>query len=341
MLVFNDFEMMLRNPRMRKCMHYLSRNPALKFKHVLEYINDPWDWTKISELPIVDWATVQKHTNLPWDFAALTKNPNITWDIIENNLKYPWVLKEFSYNPNVTLKIVLKNRIPWNWHALSETIHITGYMLREYSYLPWDYYYMSKNPHLTWDIVRNLPRKNWNWLALSEQKFVTPELIRTNIHQHWNMVALSRKIHIDEIFANPDLSWHHDYMSENPTLTWSHVHAHPEINWNINIMARVLPIKPITNPSMYYASINRTIGWYQIYDGRDWIDFRLACNPLDKQNKLPKYYAHRWKIRAHKMAAIRAAAREHFSHVMHHLHMWARDCKMAAAITANIPRILR
>ena len=148
---------------------YLSCNPNITWDIVIENIEKPWNWYRISMNPNITWEIVRGNSELPWDWHGVSVNPNITWEIIRDNSDIPWVWHELSKHPNITWDIIRDNpEKPWVWSHVSLNPNITVDIVNKNPDIPWDWGFgLSMNPNITWDMITENLDKTWCWEVLS------------------------------------------------------------------------------------------------------------------------------------------------------------------------------
>lgn len=79
---------------------------------VINNLQKPWDFEKLSRNPIVTWDIVKKTPFLRWNWSSLPSNENINFDIIYNNIHYPWdftILEKMYSNDDYNILIEERN----------------------------------------------------------------------------------------------------------------------------------------------------------------------------------------------------------------------------------------
>ena len=56
---------------------YVSSNPNINMKFVLENINENFSWTSLSENPAIKLIDIEDNPNLPWNWKYISLNPNL------------------------------------------------------------------------------------------------------------------------------------------------------------------------------------------------------------------------------------------------------------------------
>ena len=93
---------------------YVSCNPNLSIKLIIDYIDKKWCWTHISKHENMTTNIIEKYIDLPWDYNAMSLNPNITISFVKRHIKQKWNWMYLSKHNNITMDIILDNP-HYNW----------------------------------------------------------------------------------------------------------------------------------------------------------------------------------------------------------------------------------
>jgi len=182
----------------------MSSNEALTEEFVKKYVDEKWDWKKLSSrLSLEFLKTVQnKDINLSLnpsitpdkiiideikvDWEVLSDNKNLTSVFIHVNRDKPWNWDKLSRNPCVNMELVLNNFDKgWNKSDLSKNLKLTLKNIQQN--IEWLIFEdMSYNPSITKEILENFIDKPWNWKKLSiYNKFIDIEFIKKHSDKDW------------------------------------------------------------------------------------------------------------------------------------------------------------
>ena len=89
-------------------------------RDVINYPDEPWQWSYLSKNPSITINDVMMHQTKPWDWNYLNANPNIAMkDARKDNIQ-DW--KRLSSNPGITAEDVIACSAEWCWGVLSRNL---------------------------------------------------------------------------------------------------------------------------------------------------------------------------------------------------------------------------
>jgi hypothetical protein len=77
---------------------YLSENPNITLRDILNNPDKPWNWYYIGGNPNITLKDMLDHSDKPWDWYFISQNPNITLQYILDNPNKSWDWYKLSYN---------------------------------------------------------------------------------------------------------------------------------------------------------------------------------------------------------------------------------------------------
>ena len=107
-------------------MNYISENPNIKLKDILNHPQLNWKWDFISSNSSITESDILAHPELPWNWCGVSMNRNITLKIVLSYPEKKWDWNHISSNPNITLTDILSHpELPWEWGYVSMNPSIT------------------------------------------------------------------------------------------------------------------------------------------------------------------------------------------------------------------------
>jgi len=98
---------------------YVSSNPNINMKFVLENINENFSWTSLSENPAIKLIDIEDNPNLPWNWKYISLNPNLTIEFIEKYIYKDWYWPNITINSSITMDMIIQNpNLPWDYNRI-------------------------------------------------------------------------------------------------------------------------------------------------------------------------------------------------------------------------------
>jgi len=283
----------------------VSQNPTLTLD-IIDKIDGPWNWVDLSmRMPL---NIILENPIRPWIWRHVLFRADVLQKINDGvNLAdmHPRLaqLERFYHNrvlasafhqPNARISSMktYRGRIPWHAFATNSNMPMTRLIEGFGSVWPLQF---SHNPGLTIDILRQHIGEDWNWQIISAGHLGTIENVRNN----------------------PDFPWSWFMLSANPRITYADIAAYPG-NW--------YPHQFLENASFSIRELlaNKVQDWDKL------VCNKFTCHPVIRSAAIKRHlmqkYGRRWLTRTYRLAHSLL-----YRHVMHHLHMWARD-----SITGNL-----
>lgn len=219
---------------------YLSQNPNITVKDIIENPELPWDWNSMSWNINLTLQFILENIDKNWSWYVLSINPLITLEDciafpqlhsklypnlkyirpVVYNYKHFEIYEDDDYDSNITINYILANinaTNTFNWDTISMHPNIKLKDVLEHPELPWNWILFSKNPNVTLTDVLEYPELPWDWYCISEYTNITLHDIITHSELPWNWEAISINSYIlvSDVFDNPDMPWHWGYLSSN------------------------------------------------------------------------------------------------------------------------------
>ena len=232
----------------------LSANHRLSVDIVSEFINSPWDFTRLSSRPdIIDtvvnfpykpwnWelvsrhadttAVVLKHPRLPWDYAGLGVNRTMTREFFYKfRAQLETVISSDVFNRVVDIETAIHDhtgvsnlhpRSLYNWKELSRRDDVLFHrVVATIGYVPWDLFELSRNVNIDWKHVLAHPEVHWNIRCLSANPAIRMDVVLRGrlANFDWDFAELSRNgsITCEDISSHPELPWDYTHVALCPT----------------------------------------------------------------------------------------------------------------------------
>lgn len=217
--------------------HYLSMNPNLMDKNILDNQKKEWCWVELTHNASLDF--VRKFPRKEWNWVVLSSSPRITWKDVIDNPDEDWSYYGLSANPNINDFIVREYpRRKWDYtHMLSKNPSISLDYIFATPHKMWNYDNISLREDLMWHHVVDNPKIPWNYSYLSLNPNITMKIVLENLDKPWDFILLSKcpGITFDDILDNLQFPWSSHEMCQNPNITWDDIVAsHHIIKWNYN-----------------------------------------------------------------------------------------------------------
>ena len=98
---------------------YVSENPNINMKFVLENINENFSWTSLSKNPAIKLIDIEDNPNLPWNWTYISLNPNLTIEFIEKYIYKNWYWPNITVNSSITMEMIKQNpNLPWDYNRI-------------------------------------------------------------------------------------------------------------------------------------------------------------------------------------------------------------------------------
>ena len=129
-------------------IEWLSQNPSITFKDVLDHPEIQWDMDWVSCNPSITIKDVLSHPKLKWDISSLSFNPSITMRDVLDNPKIRFNISGLSTNPSITMRDILKHpTLKWDWLCISLNPSITFLDILKNPNMKWQRKYFSKKDY--------------------------------------------------------------------------------------------------------------------------------------------------------------------------------------------------
>lgn len=142
-------EDIINNPQLPWKYNFLSSNPNLTMKFILDNIDANPRFVNLNT----------KRYSLNWN--SLSFNPGIKISDITNNPDLPWNYRMISKNPNMNIKFLLNNFENLDIDSISSNPGITMLDIESNPDLPWNFEYISSNPNLTLEFFNKYNDKDF------------------------------------------------------------------------------------------------------------------------------------------------------------------------------------
>lgn len=213
----------------------------LKFHHVMQYQDAPWDWDAISGNDAVYmFRNIERNQSLPWNWFVVSTHKRIPFYFIRDNPTFDWNWYDISQNVENAELVISNLSLPWCFRGLSKNLNFQEQDLVELLTEPrikstkfiWSY--ISSNPNVSMNLVLKFPYYPWNWKHLSANHGIPVSQLVTHPQYftklHWNLVSSRAPLNV--VLQNPYLPWAWKQVSSNLALTLKVINAYPNMPWN-------------------------------------------------------------------------------------------------------------
>jgi hypothetical protein len=244
-----SIDFIFENPQYPWDVYSLSKNPSVKYFHIINHPKVKWNWAHLSA--VMNINEIENNPDNRWETGygndeyaltyGLSINNTITTEYVLNNINLKWNWELLVYNPNLDFNKMLDTGIDWNYiltGIVSRNILESGnktvikFIVKYISKFKnifnytWGEFHSSGVAAMT-DII-NYPELIHDYLSLSKNPNLEMWYIIQNINEKWNwdILTANRGLKINEIKKILTLAKERiNYLAIviNPNLTYEYI----------------------------------------------------------------------------------------------------------------------
>jgi len=148
-------------------------NELLTTDFVIEHIDKPWRWLKMSRycsIRIDFFRIIELFPDTPVSWKGLSNNGYVTEAILLKYADKPWNFEALSFNRALTLDMIRAfPRGDWDWGYVSWRASISLDQMLANRDLPWDWAKVSRRVNVTYEDAVMLPEIPWVWSEFAQK----------------------------------------------------------------------------------------------------------------------------------------------------------------------------